>query len=73
MGVRPSRHAKNELRRLRATRQEVESVVENPIRKDFDDKGNALYFGYLASAPVWIVVADDDPDVIITVFEEGRR
>jgi hypothetical protein len=61
------------LRRLRATRQEVESVVENPIRKDFDDKGNALYFGYVASAPVWIVVADDDPDVIITVFEEGRR
>jgi hypothetical protein len=66
VGVKPSRHAKNELRRLRATRQEVESVVENPIGKDFDDKGNALYFGYVAGVPVWIVVADDDPEVIIT-------
>lgn len=32
-----------------------------------------MYRGYLAGAIVWIVVADDDPDVVITVFEEGRR
>jgi hypothetical protein len=61
------------MRRLDATRQEVESAVRNPIGKDFDDRGNAMYRGYLAGVIVWIVVADDDPDVVITVFEEGRR
>jgi hypothetical protein len=61
------------MRRLRATRQEVESVVENSLEKSFDDDGNALYLGYVVGALVWIVVADDDPDVIITIFEEGRR
>jgi hypothetical protein len=61
------------MRRLRATRQEVESVVRNSLEKSFDDKGNAMYLGYVVGVLVWIVVADDDPDVIITVFEEGRR
>ena len=61
------------MRRLRATRQEVESVVGNSLGKSFDDDGNALYLGYVVGVLVWIVVADDDPDVIITVFEEGRR
>jgi hypothetical protein len=61
------------MRRLRATRQEVESVVENSLEKSFDGDGNALYLGYVVGVLVWIVVADDDPDVIITVFEEGRR
>jgi hypothetical protein len=71
--VKPSRHAKNEMRRLRATRQEVESAIENPFGKSFDEKGNALYRGCIAGALVWIVVADDDPSFIITIFEEGRR
>jgi hypothetical protein len=61
------------MRRLRATRQEVESAVRNPLEKSFDDRGNALYLGYVVGVLVWIVVADDDPEVIITIFEEGRR
>ncbi len=71
--MRFKRHAKNKLRWIKGTRQEAESVVENPIGKDFDGKGNALYFGYVAGVPVWVVVADDDPEFVITVFEEGRR
>jgi len=61
------------MRRLGATRQEVESAIGNPIGKGFDDNGNAMYRGYVAGVIVWIVVADDDPNVVITVFEEGRR
>ena len=61
------------MRRLRATRQEVESAVGNSLEKSRDGKGNALYLGYVAGALVWIVAADDDPDFIITIFEEGRR
>jgi hypothetical protein len=61
------------MRRLRATRQEVESAIGNSLEKSFDDKGNAMYLGYVVGVLVWIVVADDDPEVIITIFEEGRR
>jgi len=61
------------MRRLKATRQEVESAIRDSIGKDFDEDGNALYLGYIVGVLVWIVVADDDPDFIITVFEEGRR
>jgi len=61
------------MRRLRATRQEVESAVRNSLEKSYDDKGNALYLGYVAGVLAWIAVAADDPDIIITVFEEGRR
>jgi hypothetical protein len=46
--------------------------VANPIGKDFDDTGNALYLGFVAGVAVWVVVADDDPEVVITVFKEGR-
>jgi hypothetical protein len=61
------------MRRLGATRQEVESAIENPFGKSFAEEGNALYLGYVAGLLVEIVVADDDPDFIITVFEKGRR
>lgn len=61
------------MRRLRATRQEVESVVRDPLEKCFDENGNAVYLGYVVGVLVRIVVADDDPNFIITVFEEGRR
>jgi hypothetical protein len=61
------------MRRLRATSGEVEAAVKTPIGKTRDAEGNALYFGYVAGALVWIVVASDDPEFIITVFEEDRR
>ena len=32
-----------------------------------------MYFGLVAGVLVRIVVADDNPDFIITMFEEGRR
>ncbi len=71
--MRFKRHAKNKLRWFKATWQEAESVAENPIGKGLDDKGNPMYLGFVAGILVWVVVADDDPEVIITVFEEGRK
>jgi len=48
-------------------RQEVESVAENPIGKDFDDTGNALYFGYtrvIAGGSCIVCFHDDRPNSI---------
>jgi hypothetical protein len=71
--MRLSRHAKNELRRLGATRQEVESVVRSPLGKDIEWRGNPRYLGVIAGRLVRVVVAQDDPDVVITVYEMRRR
>jgi hypothetical protein len=72
VGVRFKRHAKNKLRWINGTRQEAESVVENPIGKSFGRSGNPRYRGFVAGVLVWVVVASDDPDLVITVFWKER-
>jgi hypothetical protein len=65
-------HAKNNLRLYKATVREVESVVRNPTGKDSDERGNPRYRGSIAGRRYCVVVALDDPDVIITHFPEER-
>jgi hypothetical protein len=60
------------LRWINRTKQEAESVVENPIGKSVGSSGNPRYRGLVAGVFVWVVVASDDPDLIITVFQEER-
>jgi hypothetical protein len=47
--------------------------VENPIGKSVGRCGNPRYLGYVAGVLVWVVVASDEPDLIVTVFPEGRE
>jgi hypothetical protein len=63
----------NGLRDLRGTRQEAESVVANCFGKDFDEKGNSRYRGFIAGERCRVVVALDDPDLIITIHPRRRR
>ncbi|MBS1883639.1 MAG: hypothetical protein JSS97_11865 [Actinobacteria bacterium] len=67
--MRLTYHAKNGLRKVRGTRQEAESVVRNPIGKDLDPDGKPRYLGYIAGELCRIVVALDEPDVIVTIHE----
>jgi hypothetical protein len=71
--VRFKRHAKNRLRWIEGTAQEAESVVANPIEKDFDRKGNPRYRGFIAGERCRVVVALEDPDLIITIHFRRRR
>jgi hypothetical protein len=59
----------NGLREVRGTREEAESVVRNPIGKDLDPTGKPRYLGYLAGTLCRVVVALDEPDLVITVHE----
>jgi hypothetical protein len=59
----------NGLRKVHGTREEAESVVRNPIGKDLDPEGKPRYFGYIASELCRVVVALDEPDVIVTIHE----
>jgi hypothetical protein len=67
--MRLSRHAKNELRRLKATVVDVEGVIADPIRVDRDRFGKPRYTGYIRELRVRVVVALDEPDFIVTIHE----
>jgi hypothetical protein len=62
----------NKLRQYKVTAQGAASVVGNPIEKDFDQRGNPRYGGFIAGRRFRVVVALDDPDVIITLFPKER-
>jgi hypothetical protein len=42
------------------------------VRKDVDPDGNPRYRGFIGGKRCVVVVALDEPDVIITVFERER-
>jgi len=71
--VRFKRHAKNRLRQIKGTAQEAEAVVANKSEKDFDWKGNPRYRGFIAGTRCRVVVAREDPDLIITIHFRRRR
>jgi len=66
--VRFTGHAKNKLRLYEMRRQDAESVVENPIGKGFGRSGKPRYLGIAVGRLVWVVVAIDEPDLIVTIF-----
>jgi hypothetical protein len=70
--VQFTHHAKNGLRWIKGTAQEAEAVVANETEKDFDRDGKPRYRGFIAGKRCCVVVALDDPDLIITVFERKR-
>lgn len=67
--MRLTRHAKNRARFLGASLIEVEQVVESPIQVERDSDGKALYIGYLKGISVRVVVALDEPDLVVTIHE----
>jgi uncharacterized protein DUF4258 len=67
--VRLTRHAKNELRSLDATLADVEYLITNPDQEDRDPEGRPRYIGHLQGVRVRVVVALDEPDLIVTIHE----
>jgi Domain of unknown function (DUF4258) len=70
--VRFSRHAKNRARELGISLVDVECVIETADRIDFDRKGLPRYTGYVGDLRVRVVVALDDPEVIVTIHERRK-
>jgi hypothetical protein len=71
--VRFTHHAKNGLRQIKGTTEEAESVVANCFGKDFDLDGNPRYRGFIGGERCRVVVALDDPDLIISIHRRRRR
>jgi hypothetical protein len=70
--VRLSRHAKNELRRFKATVADVEGVIAEPIQIDRDQFGKPRYTGYIKGIRVRMVLALDEPDFVVTIHKRRR-
>jgi hypothetical protein len=67
--VRFSRHARNEMRLYGISPQNVEEAAANPTGRSVDERGNVRLAGETgAGRPILVVVAEDDPDFVITVF-----
>jgi len=70
--VELSRHAKNKLRALRMTPLDAEWVISKSIAIDSDADGRPRYLGDVRGTPVFVVVALDEPDLIVTIYRKGR-
>jgi hypothetical protein len=70
--MRLSRHARNEMRLYRIDRKDVEATVSEPTDHTPDDRGNQRLSGITVEGrPILVVVAQDDPDFVITVFRRS--
>jgi len=70
--VRLTRHAKNNLRHLRATVADVERVIADAEEIDSDQYGKLRYIGEIRGVRVRVVVALDEPDLVVTIHERRK-
>lgn len=65
--MRFTHHAKNKLRQNRWSQREALSVILSPVKVDVDECCNPRYLGYIRGDLARVVVAADDPNLVITV------
>jgi len=67
-----TRHAKNRLREAKLSQADAEFVLRNPVRVERETRGNWRYLGQVEGRWLRVVVADDNPNVVITVHLRRR-
>jgi hypothetical protein len=65
--VELTRHAKNQLRWLKLSGEELEWLVANPISVDRDPFGRPRYLGEIEGRRIRVVLALDEPDLVVTL------
>ena len=70
--MRFSRHAKNGARSIGATIVDAEGLIANPDVIDVEANGKRHYIGFIRGERVRIVVAFDDPELIVTIHRRRR-
>jgi hypothetical protein len=54
------------------TIDQVERVIEHPVDIDIDQDGKTRYVGHIRGERVRVVVALDEPDLIVTIHRRRR-
>jgi hypothetical protein len=67
--MRFSRHAKNKMRLYGITQAEVSEIISPANRAGVDRDGNLLYMGKIRDLSMCGVLALDDLDTVITVYD----
>jgi hypothetical protein len=67
-----TRHAKNKLREEGLTQADVLFVIRKPSRVEPETRGNWRYVGQIEGKWFRVVIAGDDPNVVISVHERRR-
>ncbi len=70
--MRYTRHAKNQARRLGMSDADVERVVASPLYADADEDGKPRFVGDVRGVRVRVVVALDEPDLVVTIHPRRR-
>jgi Domain of unknown function (DUF4258) len=70
--MRFTRHAKNWARQRGFDVADAEGVIAHPIYVDRDGRGNPRYTGEIEGMRVRVVVALDEPNLIVTIHERRR-
>ncbi|MGH2954087.1 MAG: DUF4258 domain-containing protein [Solirubrobacterales bacterium] len=70
--MRFTRHARSEMRLYGVSRAEATRIAAEPTSEERDNKGNARRAGLSDDGrEIVVVVARDDPALVITLFERG--
>jgi acetylglutamate kinase len=70
--MRFTRHAKNKARGLGMNVADAEAVIAQPFTVDRDEDGKPRYTGEIRGIRVRVVVALDEPDLIVTIHDRRR-
>ena len=70
--MRFTRHGKNRARQIGATIVDAEEVIANPVLVDLAPDGKWRYVGLIRGERVRVVVALDEPDLIVTIHRRRR-
>ena len=68
----PTRHAHNGMRHLGLTIPDLAAMLADPFQTGQDREGKVRVDGLIRGVRIRIVIAGDDPTVVITVFERRR-
>jgi len=67
--VRFSRHAKNRMRLYRVRPSDVRGLIVSENWQGVEEKGNLVYEGEVGGVRIGAVLAHDDMDTVITVYD----
>lgn len=67
--MRFTRHARQRLKLYRVTRDQAQAIAASGALAGHDAKGNPLRTGAVDARTIVVVIALDNPDLIITLYE----
>lgn len=67
-----TRHAKNKARKIKLSRANAEAIVARPDHVFVGRDGKPNYVGFIEGTRIRIVVALDEPDLIVTICDRKR-